>query len=1068
MRRLVWFMAALMVLALPLLATAQTQAGSVTGVVTDASGAVLPGATVTIKSAGGAVLTAVTDATGHYAIANVAPGAYELTIEMPGFDRQVSKIAVAAGQPFNTETKLQIAAQTETVQVTGSLIPRPTLEAMAPVTTMDVQELSYRGINRIEDILISLPQVFAAQNSTRSNGASGTATVDLRYLGTNRTQVLLDGRRLGAGDPFEVAPDLNFIPEALVKRVDILTGGASATYGADAVAGVVNFILDKTFEGVRGGFQQSGYQHNNNNAIAQQINKAAGFTPPSGNVWNGAPSDFNVAFGGKFGERKGHASVYFDYRTTPAITKDSRDYTNCALTGGLDESGPYCSGSSTWQYGKFQTFNADFSRSVTYVLDPTTNQLRVRNPSTDVYNYAPANFMQRNDKRWAGGGFMNYQVNPRAEVYGEVMFMDDRSDAQIAPSGSFNSATQINCNNPMLSAQQVNLLCTQMGYGPNDVANVFIARRNVEGGGRVDSMRHQDIRFDFGLKGDLNKAWNYDIYGLQSQVSAPHSYLNELNSTNIQNAVLVTGNRNDPSSWQCEAGAPCVPYNVFTLNGVTPAALTYLRLPMLEDTGTRTRVLSGRLSGDLKNYGIAFPSASEGIKIAAGFEYRSERLFVDPDIAYQSGIGAGQGGPVLGVDGSYTAKEFFAEGLIPIAQEGRGVRDLSVELGYRLSNYYLPATSHQVGDKMWPTYKVMGSWSPTADLKVRLGFNRATRSPNIVELFTPQGLGLNGGIDICAGAQPTASQAACAAMGVPAGVYGSVTENPAEQYNTWNGGNANLSPEIADSYTAGVVIAPSKLPGFTAAIDYYQVKIKNTIGAYGADDVQRQCADSNGTSPLCGLVHRDAAYSLWLVTNGPQSGLGYTETIQDNIGKLESKGIDFNATYTRSLGGKGLLTVNLIGTYLLDSITDTGLFTYDCVGYFGLSSSGGCQIPTPKWRHLARFTWEKGKTSVTAGWRLIGSVLNDAAMPSGTLSDPTLIPALKANAVYKLPTTSYLDLGASYNLTKSYRLVAGVNNLFDKEPPLGMGSSLNDYGTGFYGTYDPLGRYFHWGLQFSF
>ena len=454
MRRIVWFMAALMVLALPLVGAAQTQTGSVTGVVTDTSGGVLPGATVTLKGASGAAKTTVTDGTGHYTITDVAPGPYELTIEMSGFTKQVSKIAVAAGQPFNADIKLAIGAQAETVQVTGSLIPRPTLEAMAPVTTMDVQELEYRGMNRVEDILISLPQVFAAQNSTRSNGASGTATVNLRYLGDNRTQVLLDGRRLGAGDSFTIAPDLNFVPEALVKRVDILTGGASATYGVDAVAGVVNFILDSSFEGVRGGFQQTGYQHNNNNALAQQINKTAGFTAPTGSVWNGAPSDFNVAMGGKFNERKGHASVYFDYRTTPAIMKDQRDYTNCSVSGAPVLSGPYCGGSSTWQWGRFQVFDPSGSTNKTYVLDPSTgNTLRPR-VGADVYNYAPWNYMQRNDTRWAGGGFMNYDVNARAKVYGEVMFMDDRSDAQIAPSADFNGTSQLNCDNPMLSAQE--------------------------------------------------------------------------------------------------------------------------------------------------------------------------------------------------------------------------------------------------------------------------------------------------------------------------------------------------------------------------------------------------------------------------------------------------------------------------------------------------------------------------------------------------------------------------------------------------------------------------------------
>jgi outer membrane receptor protein involved in Fe transport len=984
----------------------------------------------------------------------VAPGAYELTIEMPGFEKQVSKITVAAGQPFNTETKLQIAAQAETVQVTGTLIPRPTLEAMSPVTTLEVEELTYRGINRVEDLLTSLPQVFAAQNSTVSNGASGTATVDLRYLGTNRTLVLLDGRRLPSGDAFATAPDLNFIPSALVKRVDVLTGGASSVYGADAVAGVVNFVLDRDFQGVRGGFQNSGYQHNNSNALAQKINKDKGFTAPSGSQWNGAPTDFNVALGGKFGERQGHAAVYLDYRTTPAITKDARDYTNCSVLGGMTMDGPTCGGSSTWPAGRFTVYNSDFTKSKNYVLDlnsATGDQLRVRT-GADVYNYAPSNYMQRPDKRWAGGGFMNYIFNPKIQGYADVMFMDDRTDAQIAPSGDFGNTSLINCDNPMLSAQEYNLLCTAMGYGPHDMANVVIFRRNVEGGGRVAHIEHTDLRFSFGVKGDLNKAWSYDVYALQGEVHSPQSYANDLNYLNIQDALIVDGTPGQPSTWQCRSGnTGCVPWNIFKKGGVTQAALDYLSLPEIMDTGTRTRVVNGKITGDLKNYGIAFPSAAEGIKLAAGVEYRNEYLFVNPDMAYRNALGAGSGGPTLPVSGTYDVKEFFSEGLIPIVQEAKGAKDLSLEVGYRLSDY--SSTGR------WPTYKVQASWAPTADLKVRMGYNRATRSPNITELYTPQGIGLGGSLDICAGATPTATQAQCARLGVPANMYGNVSENPAQQYNTLGGGNPALNPETANTYTAGLVLSPKGLPGFTAALDYYNIKIDDTIGSLGADDIQKQCA-ATGNPVLCGLIHRDRYYSLWMATDG------YTITTNQNVGKLRNQGLDINATYTKSMGSKGLFSVNLIGTYLRTQTIDTGLYSYDCVGYFG----NQCGIPTPKWRHLARFSWETPyKATLSVGWRVVGHAFVDAASPNPALTGSADDIALyKANNIYEIPTTHYIDLGVTYKVTKQYQFVAGVNNLFDKEPPLAPGMSPNDYGPGFYGTYDPLGRYMHWGLQFTF
>ncbi len=1056
MRRMAWLMVALMVLALPLAGAAQTATGRVTGVVTDASGAVLPGVTVTIKSdSTGAVTSTVTDSVGSYVAANLAPGPYTLTFELGGFSTQTSKVVVAAGQPVNLDLKLQIGGQTEQIQVTGTLIPRPTLEAMSPVTTMDVQEITYRGMTRVEDLLQTLPQVFAAQNSSVSNGASGTATVDLRYLGPQRTLVLIDGRRMSAGDAFSTAPDLNFVPSALVKRVDVLTGGASSVYGADAVAGVVNFILDKQFEGVRGGVQFGGYQHNNDNKLAQQINADKGFAYPSGGVWNWAPADFNVAVGGKFAEGKGHASVYLDYRHTKAITKGERDYTNCSVEGGMTENGPVCAGSSTWQQGRFQVFPAEGSGRTgnrTYVLDwnsPNGDQLRPRT-SADVYNYAPVNFMQRPDERWTGGGFLNYQFNKKIQTYMDVMFMEDVTDAQIAPSGNFNNAAYVNCDNPMLSAQQRQLLCTAEGYGPHDMANVYIGRRNIEGGGRTSHIEHIDTRYSFGAKGDLNNVWAYDVYALQATVHSPQSYRNDLNANNIQDALIVDGDPNDPSTWHCRSGnAGCVPWNIFKKGAVTQAALDYLSLREVLNSGTRTRMVNGKITADLKDYNVVFPWATEAVKFAVGSEYRQELLFVDPDYPFQYALGAGSGGPTLPVSGTYNVKEFFAEGLLPIAQDARGAHDLSVELGYRLSDYTTTGR--------WPTYKVQGNWAPVADLKFRAGFNRATRSPNVSELFTPQGLGLGGSQDICAGDSPSATREQCARQGVTAAQYGTISENPAGQYNTIGGGNPDLQPEVADTYTVGLVVTPRNT-GFNATLDYYKIKIDDTIGNLGADDIQNQCA-TTGNPFLCGLIHRDRAGTLWLTTDA------YTTTTNQNVGKLGAEGLDVTAGYTKSVGGAGLLSFNVIGSYLVHENVDTGLYAYDCKGYFG----NQCGVPTPTWRHFFRASLETPfKTTFSVGWRMIGGVTNDDGSPNPALADAETFALEKLNAIDKIPAFNYVDAAVVFKVSKNYTLTFGVDNVFDKEPPFAPGSSVNDYGAGFYNTYDSLGRYVFGGIQFTF
>ena len=195
-----------------------------------------------------------------------------------------------------------------------------------------------------------MPQTFAGQNSTVANGASGTATIDLRYLGTYRTLVLINGRRMSPGDASGVyAPDLNVIPAPLIKRVDVLTGGASTVYGSDAVAGVVNFVMDTDFDGVRGGLQYSFYNHDNNNQIAQEINRAAGFDTPAGMTNDGGAVNANIALGGKFADGKGHAAVYLDYRKIDELTMGARDYSNCATDATLE--GLVCAGSSTSSAG---------------------------------------------------------------------------------------------------------------------------------------------------------------------------------------------------------------------------------------------------------------------------------------------------------------------------------------------------------------------------------------------------------------------------------------------------------------------------------------------------------------------------------------------------------------------------------------------------------------------------------------------------------------------------------------------------------------------------------------------
>jgi iron complex outermembrane receptor protein len=950
-------------------------------------------------------------------------------------------------------------AITEEVTVTGSLIPRPTLEAMAPVTTLDVEAVQFSGINRLEDFLVNLPQIFVAQNTSISNGATGTATVDLRDMGDVRTLVLLDGRRLPAGDTSDVGPDLNFIPDGLIKRVDILTGGASATYGADAVAGVVNFIIDKDFVGFKGGVSGGGYEHNNDNKTAEKINADAGYTVPKGQAWDGGSFEAFAAYGDKFADNKGHSMVYVDYRKTAGLFKNRRDYYNCDVSGYPPDLS--CGGSSNSYPGAFYVYgppdaegNQDYFGK--YTIDQTTGNTMRRFTSTDYYNYNPWNSMQRPDIRWGAGAFIDYDWNQHAHGYIEAMFMDDRTFAVIAPTADFLGSAGslwVNCDNPELSAQEVNTLCTQAGYGPHDLANILIGRRNVEGGGRTDDFRHQAYRLVAGVKGEITKGWTYDVYGLQAMTKASDYFTNEFNAQRVQEALLVTGDPNDPSTWKCSSGNPeCVPWNIFKIGGVTQAALNYLALPEVAISDLTTQVLSGKVNADLKTYGWQFPSAAEGIQIALGAEYRKEFLNYQPDFAYQNNLGAGAGGAREPVNGFYDVQEGFFEAQIPIVQGARGAQDLSLNVGYRYSDYNLSG-GHS-------TYKFEGAWAPSTSLKFRAGYNRATRAPNASELFQPQALDLQGSVDPCTNnpvtGVPDATLEQCERSGVRASQYGHLQQSSASQYNNLYGGNTSLEPEIADTNTFGIVITPSALSGFTAALDYYDIKVKDTIGALTFDSILNQCLKT-GAPSLCNLIHRDQYGSLW------QTGNGYIITTNQNVGKIERKGVDVNLTYIIP-AGNSLFNFNLIGSYYNKVWVDNGVYQYDCVGLYG----NQCGSPAPSWRHLFRVSWETGNLTLTAAWRMIGSVKIDYASTQEALTEPDFVQAYKDVGAYRLAAYNYVDLAANYKLAPGIRWTLGINNIADREPPTGFGYGDNGYAAGMYGTYDYAGRFIHSAVTFNF
>jgi outer membrane receptor protein involved in Fe transport len=1099
-------------------------------------------------------------------------------------------------QPAPSIAQAAPVAQAGDIIITGSRIPQPNLESAAPVTVVSDQDVKLTGSTRIEDVLNQLPSVGAAQASGISNGASGTAEVDLRYLGSKRTLALVNGRRMTPGDPNSTtqAADLNLIPSALIKRVEVLTGGASSVYGADAVAGVVNFILDTNFTGIRFDGTISGYQHKQHDPFVGVCTNAQGnagctaagqeqfmstilggrgFPIPTGSDWGGKAIDGTVTLGSAFDDGRGHAVAYFGYRKVKPILQSERDFSMCTIQESITQHGSgstkfftprnvRCGGSATAAPGNilgFPDIGTPLTTSTTIALAPGSAEVQGQN----LFNFAPYNYFQRPDERYIAGAFADYEITPAIKPYLEFMFMDDRTLAQIAPGGAFlGSTTSLNCDNPLMSTvpgsaptpdgdgdgpftgdpntsvrdvvcgppgstTYSNLVTGFIGNFPvaigapyNTVENgvggttalqfidpvtggtytrafALLGRRNVEGGPRIADLKHQSWRGVLGTKGDLSNVWSYDAYFQYGRTDYEQVYKNEFSLARLTRALDVVANPAVGGVAGVPVGDPvcrsavtrddpaCVPYDVF---GAAPsqAAINYLNTTGVIVGQTSEQIANANFTGALGEYGIKTPWAQDGVGVNFGAEYRRESLEVNPDASFIAGDLTGQGAPTLPVAGNFRVWELFGEMQIPIVQDNF-IKELSIGLGYRKSWYKtdndLVAGQGRKYDT--DTYKISAEFAPISDIRFRGSYNRAVRAPNIQELFAPQFVGLDGSKDPCAGHAIQANEFGCIAMGLtpdpdgPGPLTGQGTPgNPAGQYNGLLGGNPNLKPEKATTKTAGVVLQPRFIPRFALTLDYWNIKVANAIQGIGADAILTACVNQSTSatniSPACDLVNRNAAGSIWLTPDG------FVSDLPGNTSTIKTDGWDIGSSYSRNLGGfLGNLSASFLGTYLHKYKVNNGLTAeYNCAGLYGPVCSSGVvasSAPMPKWRHKARVGLQMPfGLGLSVQWRYVGKVKAETLEDNETLHGPFNVdPGLHIKA------QNYFDLATTFTLLNRINLRAGVNNIFDNDPPLVQsgsgaleGSNLCPTGpcngNTYPGTWDALGRYLYLGATIDF
>jgi iron complex outermembrane receptor protein len=945
------------------------------------------------------------------------------------------------------------------IVVTGSRIRSANLESTTPVTQVTAEDVVTQGVTRIEDLVNQLPQAFAAQNVTVANGATGTATLNLRGLGSPRTLVLVDGRRMPYGGVTNSAADINQIPTQMIERVDILTGGASAVYGSDAVAGVVNFIMKKDFEGVEVTSQYNFYWHENDFggpgdvklrdtiAALEAVNPSQ-YALPDDSVTDGEGKELSLMVGVNSGDGRGNITAYATVFDSKQVLQRDRDYSACSLNPATVGGSLTCGGSSTNAGGRF----TDFS---TYDLttDTATN-MRPFNAATDLYNFGPLNHYQRPERRYSLGATGHYEFGEHADVYTQLSFNDYESIAQIAPSGNFFETNSVNCDNPLLPTGILDTIgCDAAAIAAGDSVTMYIGRRNVEGGGRQQSFANSGFRGVAGLRGAINEAWGYDVSGQFSQGTGSTSTLNYYVTERVARALDVIDDPDtaelDPTCRSVLEGtdAACIPWNPFVPGGITQDQLAYLQAAGLQIGRINQEIYNGIITGDLGVYGIKSPLAADGIQLVVGTEYRRDTLSNTVDAIQERGGLGGSGGPTIGIDGATKVLEGFMEARVPIAQDQTGAESLTFDTAYRYSDYN---TGQQTD-----TYKFGLEWAPIADVRLRGSYQRAVRAANIVELFTAQGFNLfdmSEG-DPC-GPTPSAELADCVATGVPAALYGAAAlDSPAGQYNFLQGGEPALIPETSDTYSYGVVFQPRFAPGLAVTVDYFDIKIEDTITTIGAQNTLTACYEA-GDAAACSLINRNPGTGqLWI-------GTGHVVDLNTNIGSLSTKGWDVNVGYTGlEMGRFGGLAFNLTGTYLEELITQPvpGLDIapnpgvdrdwYDCTGFY----SSVCGTPSPQWRHRFRTSWQTPwDLDLSVTWRYYHEVtgLTEAnnQMPVGQLDE-------------NLPAEDYFDIAANWAITEKAMVALGINNVLDDNPSLSGAVGTTGNGNTYPQTYDALGRY---------
>lgn len=1002
------------------------------------------------------------------------------------------------------------------IVVTGSRIARPTLESSVPLTSVTVDELTDTGDVSLGDALNDLPSLrstFSQGNSTRFIGTAGLNILDLRGLGIARTLVLVNGKRHITALPGDYLVDVNTIPVDLLERVDVVTGGNSAIYGSDAVAGVVNFITKRNFDGInlraQGGISSRGDR---------------------GNLF------VSGTWGKNFADGRGNVAISAEYAEASPLYFTDRDKLTGAYSGRCQyqltdlggaaggETGPSNSDGipdSTFLCG---IKNAAISDGGTIgALDAASNARRryLRfGPNGDLFIDTPDQAFSpvgsgnqqggfgstlRNTgqlaaglKRYAVNLLAHYDISDAFRPFVEAKYVHVDAVQEGQPSffqgsvpGFFGGGSNLRCDNPFLTTQAFQTL---QGFGvcnaTPDSRTFTIQRFNTDFGGRGEIHDRDTYRIVGGIEGTFNDDWNYEISLNYGRLETKLQSLNNLKLFDLQGnddgfLLALDATRNAAGQIVCRVNAvtvtrpDCVPINVFGVGAPSQAALDFVNTTAIRKEKAEQFVALASVAGDLSQL---FELPGGPIGFALGAEYREEKAFSAFDELTASG------GTFLNAIQPFappklTVKEAFGEISLPLLANMPFAEELSVNASARVSDYNSSAGT------VW-AYNVQGLYAPIPDIRFRAAYAKSVRTPTQTDLFSPQsqnfafiadpcdsaniGLGPNRVANCAAAGVPTtynaALVAACAGTSFTGTVGAPFVNCTARTSSTsfLQGGNPTLQNEIGKSLTLGVVVEPSFLPGFNFTVDYYKIKVESLIAVLGAQQIINLCYDDAGgiNNPFCATVQRDPTTGLFDNDAAVISG-------GVNFASQKTEGIDFDVQYRRTFDNGHRLSFRAIATHLLrlDNFTNP-LNPAE-------PNRQMSELGDPRWAANASINYDFGAFDLSWTVRYIGKQTigtyetqnsyrgacpSSGTIPGGgtcTAGEIVTLPPTNLDAFDRVyyPDVFYHGFRANVEVDKKFNFYVGIDNAFDKQPPLGL------LGTAGGDPFDTFGRYFYAGIR---